>query len=61
MFSDTRSALESYAAAIGVAVIAVAAALKGEAVMEFAAFAGLAFCCCECEGLANHEVHGDYD
>ena len=43
MFSDMWSALESYAAAIVVAVIAVAAALKGETVMEFAAFAGLAF------------------
>ena len=43
MFSDMWSALESYAAAIVVAVIAVAAVLKGETVMEFAAFAGLAF------------------
>ena len=43
MFSDMWSALESYAAAIVAAVIAVAAALKGETAMEFAAFAGLAF------------------
>jgi hypothetical protein len=43
MFSDMWSALESYAAAIVVAVVAVAAVLKSETVMEFAAFAGLAF------------------
>ena len=43
MFSDMWNALESYAAAIVVAVIAVAAVLKGETVMEFAVFAGLAF------------------
>jgi hypothetical protein len=42
MFSDVWNALESYAAAIVVAVIAVAAMLKGETVMEFAAFARLA-------------------